>query len=1100
MWIVCVMPILLSCGGGGPNQQKNVLFKRLPASKTGINFINTFNETQKFNLFNYRNMYNGGGVAIGDINNDSLPDIYFTSNQGDNKLYLNEGSFEFRDITEDAKVSGDGFWSTGVSMVDVNADGLLDIYVLNSGPDVSKENDRENELFINQGDLTFKEKAEEYNLNDDSFSVHAVFFDYDGDNDLDCYLLNNSYTGKGETDVQKYLSGSRNSVSKKGGDKLLRNENSQFTDVSKKAGIYQGEIGFGLDASVGDINGDDRPDIYVSNDFWERDYMYINQGDGTFKEEVRQRTGHISHSSMGSDIGDINNDGFQDVYVTDMLPADVRRTKTMTVFPPYRSESKDYFRNYHFQYVHNTLQVNNGNGTFREMGFLSGTSMTDWSWAALMFDFQNNGWKDIFVANGVYRDITDKDFNKEVLNKDAIERIVKEKGRFDVFDFLERMPSEKIANYAFQNNKNNTFSNLSDSLGFNEPSFSNGAAYADIDNDGDLDIVINNIEDQAFVYENQSDKYFNNHFLRVELEGGEQNPFGVGAQVELYASGNNQVAENIPARSFQSTVAPYLHFGLNKQTVVDSLVVTWPDGQINVRRNVKADQFIVVEKTSPTRKSNFSDTDDDNPIIKEVTENVIDGDTRHVENKYIDYDDEPLLPHMLSVEGPDLTVGDVNGDGLDDFYVTSSMDDNGKLFIQQEDGTLHRRRGLDCDIEDSYESDAAELFDIDGDGDLDLLVAPGGNQYAPNSSYYRVRAYVNDGNGIFTKAMHMAPEVNINASTLRAADLDGDGNTDVFIGARVTPNDYGVDPRSYLLENDGNGNWTDVTPEYLKHPGMITDAVWADYDTDGDSDLIVVGEWMPIMLFKNQDGTLQHHRSIEQSHGWWTRIKKADLDGDRDFDFVLGNWGENSKFKASPDRPMTMYVNDFDGNGKSEFIINTYLPAEEKSYPFHTYNDLTKVLPGLKERFKGHHEYARTTYKELFPPNQRKGAHQKKAHTLRSSLLINTEGGFDLRELPLEAQVAPVFGIVPDDFVDEDSTIDLLLLGNMHRLKPEVGRLDGNYGVFLRGDAGLSYSFQPYHKTDTFIRGEVRDAAKLTLDGERHIVIARNDDELMVFK
>lgn len=1093
------MLLLLGCGEKDPPTPEKTLFSRLTASETGIDFENKFSETQKFNLFTYRNMYNGGGVAIGDINNDGLPDIYFTSNQGDNKLYLNEGGFEFKDITKAAGVDGQGFWTTGVSMVDVNADGLLDIYVLNSGLSLSGKNDRKNELLINQGNLTFEEKAKEYKLDRGSFSVHATFFDYDGDGDLDCYLLNNNYTGKRNSVNRRYLKEKRSGISKTGGDKLLRNENGKFTDVSKEAGIYQGSIGFGLDISVGDVTGDKLPDIYISNDFWERDYLYINQGDGKFTEEVRGRTGHISKSSMGNAIGDINNDGFQDIYVTDMLPPDIHRTKTMTDFPPYRAENNDYFESYHFQFVQNTLQVNNGNGTFRELGFLSETAMTDWSWAALMFDFQNDGWRDIFVTNGVYRDITDKDFTEDFLSKEAIAKIVRQQGTFDVFDFLDKMPSKKISNFAFKNDRDNTFTNRSDSLGFYKPSFSNGAAYGDLDNDGDLDIVINNIEDKAFIYENKTDKYHDNNYLRVEFEGGDENPFGVGAHVELYTRGNRQIAENIPARTFQSTVPPYLHFGLNKINIVDSLVVTWTDGQTQTRKDVKANRVIEIDKDSSEKEPATQIKNNVNPIVNDVTEDVINGDAEHVENSYVGYNDEPLLPHMLSAEGPDLTVGDVNNDGLDDFYVTSSMDGKGKLFIQQEDGTMYRRKSLDFEAEEAYESAAANLFDIDGDGDLDLMVAPGGNQYKLDSSFYRVRVYANNGDGDFTKAMHMAPDVNINASTICVEDIDGDGDKDVFIGARVTPNDYGVDPRSYLLENDGSGNWTDVTPERLKRPGMVTDAVWADYDNDGDSDLVVVGEWMPISLFENQDGTLQHDRFIDQSHGWWNRIEKADLDSDGDSDFVLGNWGMNSKFKASSDKPMTMFVNDFDDNGSNEFVINTYLPDEDRPHLFHTYEDLVDVIPVIKERVEDRQEYANKTYEDIFSYDQRKDAQKKEVHTLRSSLLVNTEGGLDLQELPLEAQASPVFGIVPANF-SGNSTTDLLLLGNMHRLKPEVGRLDSNYGVFLHANKPLDYSFQPYHQTDTLIRGEVRDASKILLDGERHIVITRNDDELMILK
>lgn len=1092
-WLACLAFLFLSCTNDVP---ENPLFKAVSSENTGITFSNTVTPEQDFNIFNYRNFYNGGGVAVGDINNDGLVDLYFTANQGPNKLYLNEGDFRFRDITESAGVAGTRPWTTGVTMADVNGDGLLDIYVLNSAD--LKGNNRRNELFINQGDNTFIEEAEKYNLDINAFSVHASFFDYDQDGDLDCYLVNNSFKGTG-ANMRQLLQQSRDGVDEFGGDKLLRNDDGVFTDVSQQAGIYQGEIGFGLGAIVGDVNKDYRPDIYVSNDFWERDYLYINQGDGSFSEELVKRTSHVSQSSMGSDMGDINNDGRMDIFTTDMLPTDAARIKTMTVFDDYHVEDMDYHDSFHYQYVQNTLQLNNRNGTFSEIGFLSGVAATDWSWGALMFDFSNNGWNDIFVSNGIYKDVTDKDFRNFIQDKSNIARIVREKGEFNVLDFLERLPSQKIKNAAFTNNKDKTFTNRPDSLGFYEPTFSNGAAYGDLDNDGDLDLVVNNLNSEASVYRNETDKYHGNHYLNVKFKGEGQNPFGLGAHVTLFVDGKQQVAENITSRSFQSAVPAKLHFGLGKSTRVDSLLVIWPDHRVEIQENVKADQTITLEQASASQKYEAPPEENIDPIIKDVTGQTITSDISHVEDNYIDFEDNRLLPHMLSNRGPDLEVGDINGDGLEDLYVGSSAKGTDKLFFQKENGTLGPYINSAIIRDGTHETTASELVDLDTDGDLDLVVGNGGNQVELSSLHNRLRAYENDGKGNFISISKQMPRIRVDASTIQAADFDGDQDMDLFVGARVIPKEYGADPRSFLLENNGDGKLTDVTPDELKQAGMITEAIWTDYDADGDKDLMVVGEWMPIMFFNNNEGQIEFDYSLKDSRGWWSALKEVDLDNDGDMDYVLGNWGLNSKFQATPERPVTMYVNDFNNKGNSEFIITTYQPGDDTAYPFPTYDDLMKEMPFLKERIPNHHQYAEMTYEQIFTSAEREGAIKKEVQTLSSAILINNDGDFELRNLPLEAQVAPVYSIMAEDFNNDEMT-DLLLLGNQHGLKPEVGRLADNYGVFLFNQGDLNYKFVPYDQTNVVVQGEVRDAKVINIGGERHFIISRNGDDLMIFK
>lgn len=1076
---------------------ENPLFYKLDKSKTGVAFSNNVSPTQEFNIFTYRNFYNGGGVAVGDVNNDDLPDIYMVANQGANKLFLNQGDFTFTDVTEQAGVAGTKPWSTGVAMADVNGDGLLDIYVLNSA-DIGGNN-RANELFINQGDGNFSEEAKAYNLDDPAYSVHASFFDYDADGDLDCYLVNNSFKGTGPN-MRTLLSQSRDGVDAMGGDKLLRNDGGLFTDVSQEAGIHQGAIGFGLGAIVGDVNGDHRPDIYVSNDFWERDYLYINQGNGQFRDELTSRTSHVSQSSMGSDIGDINNDGRMDIFTTDMLPTDAARIKTMTVFDDYHVEDPQYHDSYHYQYVQNTLQLNNGNGTFSETGFLSGVAATDWSWGALMFDFSNNGWKDLFVSNGIFRDVTDKDFRNFISDRSNIAKIVRERGAFDILDFLERMPSQKIKNVGFRNNKDKTFTRDSDSLGFYQPTFSSGAAYGDLDNDGDLDLVVNNLNENAFIYRNDSDRFTNNHFLKLKFEGSDSNKFGIGASVKIVTGKGRQVGQNMSSRSFQSSVPPELHFGLADQTKIDSLVVTWPDRSRQVLTGLEADQAITlryeeadsgpeVEKSPQTQP----------PLLQDVTSKVISGDITHRENHFIDFEQNRLLPHMLSTTGPELSIGDMNGDGRDDIFMTGAMNQQDKLFFQQPEDGFTPYISADLAADSVHESTAAELVDLDTDGDLDLIIANGGNQYELESPHNQVRAYVNRGDGTYIRAPELAPSIQIDASCIRANDIDNDGDMDLFIGARMVPKRYGENPRSYLLQNNGKGQWTDITPQELQTPGMVTDAVWTDWDGDGDDDLTVVGEWMPVTLFVNNNGTLNFDRKIEQSSGWWSAVHPTDVDSDGDIDFVLGNWGRNSKFDASPKKPISMYVNDFNGDGKPHAIITTYQPGDDTAYPFATYNDLVVEMPFLQERIPGHHDFAEQTYEQIFTRQERSGALEKQVQTLSSSILINNEGSFSMKALPLEAQVSPVFSVVSQDF-NEDQTMDLLLLGNLHGLKPEVGRLADNYGVFLYNDGAMNFTFQPYYKTHNFIQGEVRDAQTITIGGEQHIIVSRNDDTLMIFR
>ncbi|MEL6252296.1 MAG: VCBS repeat-containing protein [Bacteroidota bacterium] len=1070
------------------------LFSRLDSVNTGLNFINEVKDQKDFNVLTYRNFYNGGGVAIGDINNDGLPDIYFTANMASNRLYLNKGNWQFEDISDKAGIAGEKAWSTGVSMVDINADGFLDIYVCNSG-DIKGDN-KENELFINQGDMTFMEKAAEYGLNDKGFSTHASFFDYDQDGDLDCYVLNNSFKDPNRIDLYKKA---REETDEEGGDKLFRNDGDTFTDVTLEAGIYNSQIGFGLGVSVSDLNGDMLPDIYVSNDFWERDYLYINQGNGKFSEELPERISQTSVSSMGADIADINNDGSPEVFSTDMLAGDNYRLKAMTVFDPYHLEDLKYRANYHYQILQNCLQLNDGNANFQEIGFMAGISATDWSWGALMFDFENDGWKDIFVANGIYHDIMYMDFTAFISDQANVEKIVRESGRADFRDFLPYLPSNPLANFAFVNNRKLQFSSEAEELGLGEVSFSNGAAYGDLDQDGDMDLIVNNVNMPAFIYRNNSDSLKKNHFLKINFSGSNENPQGIGARVRIKYGDQEQELQHYTARGFESSVEPGLLFGLGQETEIKELEVIWPDRKKEILTKLSSDQTILLQYENA--RENFSpETKPRQRLFTENSSMTFPEKALHTENTYNDFNHELLLPHMLSTEGPQLLKGDVNGDGKEDALLLGAAGDPDKLFIQNSAATFNLSPQEAFEQDKDIESTGGALADMDQDGDLDLLVGAGGNEYTKGIQNFLLRYYENDGKGNFSKQQEKTPPAGGNTSCIEVADFDADGDMDVFIGGRVVPGNYGLKPRSFLLRKDPNG-WTDITTEFLGGLGMITDAVWVDQDNDNDLDLVVVGEWLGVTLLKNEGGELQAPAMIPNSFGWWNCIEKADLDGDGDEDFVLGNWGLNSKFQASVERPLSMYVKDFDQNGKSEFVINWFPPLDNKAYPFATKGDITTQLPHLKRSNLKFEEYAHKTFSDLFTEEEVRGGLAYKAEYLQSAILWNEAGGNPtLQALPIEAQVSPVFGIAIAD-MDGDTHMDIVLGGNFYALKPEVGRQDANFGVFLKGNSSKNFQYLSPEESGIYLRGEVRDMKVFEgKDSKPLLMVARNNESVLSFK
>jgi hypothetical protein len=1084
--------LCLSCNNK-KSSTKDILFQSLSSSQTGIDFVNSVKNTKDFNVFRYRNFYNGGGVAIGDINNDGKPDIFFVSNQNSNKLYLNEGNFKFKDITQTAGVQGIHKWHTGVTMADVNGDGWLDIYLSNSG-DVNGD-DRSNELYINQKDGTFKEEAHQYGLDDKGLGTQAVFFDYDHDGDLDCFILNNSYKPIGSFGYNRNIRNIRDSAN---GDRFYRNDNGHFHDVSAQAGIYGSEIGFGLGVTVSDLNNDGWDDIYVSNDFFERDYLYINQRNGTFKEVIDDAMNHISQASMGSDITDINNDGNLDVFTTDMLPEGDYRLKTTTKFDDYDVLNAKLKNDFHHQFACNCLQLNNGDGTFSEIAQSAGVEATDWSWGALSFDFNNDGWKDLFVSNGISKDLTDQDFLTYFASEAVMNQV--KNGGFHYEDLLDKMPSTPVLNYAFLNEKNLSFKNVSESIGFDKPSFSNGAAYGDLDGDGDLDLVVNNENMPAFIYKNLAQEKYHTHYLKVKFTGNTPNTFGVGARVTIYTKGLKQVLEQMPTRGFESSVEPVLNFGTGNQNSIDSLIVWWPNMKMQKLYNLKTDTTINLIQTNAHEDLIIQNTAA-TQLYSNITSKIITGDTLHKENNFIDFDVQRLIPKMISTEGPKLAVADVNGDGLQDFFMGGAANDTAKLFIQQSDGHFVQKREFIFEQDKNIEDVGAEFFDADNDGDMDLIVASGGNQWEQGSFNLLTRLYINDGKGNFTRAFKGWPLISINASCVRTGDYDNDGDSDIFIGNRCIPGAYGEIPASVLLRNDGNGKFTNVTNQIapqLSRLGMVTDARWADIDGDGKKELIVVGDYMPVTILKFINGKLEIKNQIKNSSGWWNCLTVADINNDGHPDLIAGNRGVNSKMKADSAHPSYIYTSDFDNNGQTENIC-TYYKTDGKSYPYILRGDLVAQIPSLKNKFLRYDAYAGKPVEDIFSKSQLSAAVKLDVVQEQSCIFINDgKGNFSMQPLPFMAQIAPVFGITVSDF-NNDGFKDIFLGGNFYGLKPEMGRWDASYGCTLLGNANHTFTYMSPSASGLFVKGEVRDIQQIKTNTGNLIVVARNNDALQIF-
>lgn len=1097
IFYLCITLLYISCSNKTDTLKNDVLFTNLDSKTTGIVFENLIKNQKDFNIFTYRNFYNGGGVAIGDINNDNLPDIYFTANQGKNKLFLNKGDFKFEDISESANIKGSNAWSTGVVMVDINNDGLLDIYVCNAGN--IKGDNRKNELFINNGDLTFTEKAASYNLAESGLTTHAAFFDYDKDGDLDVYILNNSfipvsslnYSNKRELRDTDW---NVPSLLKGGGDKLLRNDNNTFTDVSEEAGIFGSLIGFGLGVTVGDINNDNYPDIYISNDFYEHDYLYINNQDGTFKESLKQWTTHTSQSSMGADMADINNDGNPDVFVTDMLPEHSKRTKEITQFESYDVYQRKLSLDFDHQYMQNALQLNIGNNKFSEIANFSGVSKTDWSWGALLFDMDNDGYKDMYVCNGIYHDLTNQDFMNFFAN-DIIQKMVISGKKEEVSDIVNKMPSNPISNYAFKNLGNLKFENTTTTWGFEKPTFSNGAAYADLDNDGDLDLVINNVNQEALIYRNNTEKVTNNKYLKIKLKGKSPNGFGIGSIIKLYTKDEIILQEVIPSRGFQSSVDYIQTIGVGTKTI-DSIQVLWPDNTSETITDITLNQQYIFDQQKAFLNEVVLDKNVPTYFSK-ATSNF----EPHHENNFVDFNYEGLIYQMLSKEGPTISVADVNKDGLEDVFVGGAKGQEGKLYFQTNSEKFSTKNLQNFSIDKDLEDTASSFFDVDNDGDIDLMIGTGGNEIQDEKNY-KTRLYLNDGKGNFTKAKTSMPSTYHNTSVISPIDFDNDGDFDVFIGSRSVPAVYAINAKHQLLENDGKGYFKDVTNSkayIFKDLAMVTDAKWHDIDGDGKQDLIVAQDWGPVKIFKNNGKQLAPFKTnLDSLNGWWNAIEIADLNKDGLPDLILGNNGLNIPYKPSVKKPLKIYVNDFDNNGIIEQIVTETIDG--KDIPIVTKHELTAQIVSLKKQNLKFSDYATKSIKELFPEDILTKSIVREVNTASSIVAINTKDGhFNVINLPSQVQFSSVNAIAVLD-INNDSNLDLLLGGNKYNFKPQYSRLDANYGSLLLGNGKGEFNWVDYLKSGFFVDGEIKNITPINSDKDMLILIGINNEKPKMFK
>lgn len=1060
------------------------LFNALPHTHTNIHFKNSVKENTDFNVLNYYYAYNGGGVAIGDINNDGLDDIYFTSNQQSNKLYLNTGDFKFEDITTKAKVEDATGWTTGVTMIDINNDGWLDIYVCKSAS-LNNNAFRKNKLFINQKDGTFKEEAKNWGLDDDGFSVQAYFFDYDKDGDLDMYLINHRVDFLNSTNLEFMLNDK--DFYPQTSDHLYRNDGNRFTDVTIDSGLINKE--FSLSASIGDYNNDGWLDVYVANDFITPDKLYINNRNGTFSNQIDQRLKHTSYSSMGSDIADINNDLLPDLLVLDMSAEDHSRGKQN--MPSMNISGFWYIVNagYHYPYMSNILNLNNGNGYFTDIAQFSGISKTDWSWAPLIADFDNDGLKDIFITNGIKREIANQDFGN------FLDTLQHSKNQLSIDQILNKIPSEKLQNYAFQNNGNLAFSNVTKTWGFEQHINSNGVAYGDLDNDGDLDLVINNMEDYASIYRNNS----TGNFLNIKLKGDERNLNAIGAKVKVFSDTTTQYQELFLSRGYQSSVSPTLNFGIADKNQIDKVEIIWPNGSVTTAQNISPNQTLTFDQRTTSKKDLKATESQSSDNFRRIDPTALGIHYRHEENEFNDFSLQVLLPQKQSEKGPAFEVADINNDGLDDLYLGGALNQPSVIYVQNSEGKFEKTNQPVFEKDKIYEDVGAHFFDFDNDGDLDLYVASGGYELDENNALLQDRLYINDGKGNYTKS-NMLPQLISNTKAIQSFDFDLDGDLDLFIGGNVLPGKYPLPSSSYILENRGS-QFVEVTenvaPEFSKL-GIINDFLFTDYDEDGDKDLIVVGEWMPISVFNNDGGVFSKItlKAFENTSGWWNTIEEIDFDQDGDLDYFIGNLGSNNKFHPSPKKPLHIYgTNLGDDENYDMFLSKNY---EGSLVPVRGKECSTQQNPFVSEKIKSYQEFANASLADIYGSKVLDESYHKQA-TLFNSIYVENKGNgnFKVSALPNYTQLGPTLSFIFTD-VNEDGHTDVIGVGAIHEAEVETVRYDSNIGYVLLGNS--KGNFKDYKDINFYNDLNAKAMRLVTIKGQSYIFIANNNKPLSIFK